>query len=342
MNKAGRCTVMGRIVASSSFVAAALLICLLGISGPSAAQPAQHLADWQSGDYTETLYFDGLTRTYLLHLPPAYTVSQKLPLVIVLHGGYGNAINISNTTGMSTEADRRGFIVVYPNGTGAIPTWHAVHCCGSALFNNIDDVGFIRSLIQSLTATLAIDGHRIYATGLSNGAMLSYRLGAELSDVLAAIAPVAGTIGGQATDASPTVTIRIPDQPVPVIVFHGQLDQNVLYDGGHGTATSGTRVDLSVAQSILFWVQHNGCAPTPQVSVSASGNITTETYTRCRNRADVTLYTIGNQGHAWPGGRDAPLGDEPTHEITATPLIYDFFMQHPRLDQSVFLPLVQR
>lgn len=342
MGKVGRHIILSRCVASGLFMLAALLACLLGVSSSSSAQPAQRLADWQPGDYTQTLYFDGLTRTYLLHLPAAYTTSQELPLVIVLHGGGGNADNISNTTGMSGEADRRSFIVAYPEGTGAIPTWNAAHCCGYALANNIDDVGFMRALIQTLTATLAIDAHRIYAAGFSNGAMLTYRLGAELSDVLASIAPVAGTIGGQATDTSPTVTIRAPDRPVPVIAFHGQLDQHVLYEGGHGTATSGMRVDLSVAQSITFWAQHNGCAPTPQSSVSASGNITTEMYTRCRNQADVTLYTIGNQGHAWPGGHAGPLGDDPTHEITATSLIYDFFMQHPRLDQSVFLPLVQR
>ena len=337
-----RGTILGRCMASSLVVMAALLACRLGISGSSSAQPAQRSAGWQPGDYTQTLYFDGLPRTYLLHIPLAYTTSQALPLVLVLHGGSGNAVNISNTTGMSAEADRRDFIVVYPNGTGAISTWDAVHCCGYALTNDIDDVGFMRALIQTLTATLAIDAHRIYATGLSNGAMLTYRLGAELSDVLAAIAPVAGTIGGQATDTSPTVTIRAPDRPVPLIVFHGQLDQHVVYDGGHGTATSGTRVDLAVAQSITFWVQHNGCAPLPQVNVSASGNITMETYTHCRNQADVTLYTIGNEGHAWPGGRDPLFGDEPTHQITATSLIYDFFMLHPRWDQIVFLPLIHR
>ncbi|CAG0935981.1 hypothetical protein TFLX_04837 [Thermoflexales bacterium] len=342
MSKAGRSIILGRCIASGLFVTAALLACLSSLSGSSSAQPARRSTDWQPGDYTQTLYFDGLTRTYLLHLPTAYTTSQELPLIIVLHGGGGNADNISTTTGMSGEADRRSFIVVYPEGTGAISTWDAVHCCGYALANNIDDVGFIRALIQTLTATLAIDSHRIYAAGFSNGAMLTYRLGADLSDVLAAIAPVAGTIGGQATDASPTVTIRVPDRPMPIIAFHGRLDQNVLYDGGHGTATSGTRVDLAVSQSITFWVQHNGCAPTPQSSVSASANITTETYTHCRNQTDVILYTIGNQGHAWPGGQAGPLGDDPTHEITATSLIYDFFMQHPRLDQSIFLPLVQR
>ena len=127
-----------------------------------------------------------------------------MPLVVVLHGGGGNAENIEEVTGFSEKADEEGFIVVYPDGSGRLDryllTWNAGFCCGYALENNIDDVGFIRALIEYLQEKYAINRNMIYVTGISNGGMMSYRLGAELSDIVAAIAPVAGSIGGQATE----------------------------------------------------------------------------------------------------------------------------------------------
>src|SRR4030042_572429 len=123
-----------------------------------------------------------------------------MPLVIVLHGGGGNAQSTAGMTGMNVKADSSGVIAVYPNGNGRLSdekllTWNAGNCCGYALDNNIDDVAFIRSLIDDLQSKLAIDQSRVYATGISNGGMMSYLLACQLSDKIAAIAPVAGTMG---------------------------------------------------------------------------------------------------------------------------------------------------
>ena len=149
----------------------------------------------------EIFDYNGQSRSYILHLPPSYNGENEMPLVVVLHGGGGNAGNIEKLTGFSEKADKEGFIVVYPDGSGMFDryllTWNTGFCCGYALKNNIDDVGFIRTLIGYLQEKYAINPNMIYVTGISNGGMMSYRLGAELSDIVAAIAPVAGSIGGQ-------------------------------------------------------------------------------------------------------------------------------------------------
>ncbi len=310
------------------FVFVGLLVVLVGLQNCISLVHSQPSAP---EDSQGELSFEGRTRTYILHVPPSYTGQEPWPLVIFLHGGGGNAQGAASTYGLSAEADQEGFIVVYPNGTGVLRdrvlTWNAGHCCGYALENLVNDVGFIRALIDKLQSQLNIDSKRIYATGHSNGAMMAYRLGAELSDVLAAIAPVAGTIGGRVSAASPLVIIPEPSEPVAVVAFHGKLDSHVPYDGGHGPGTSGERIDLSVNQSMLFWVAANRCSPVPEREVSRSGNIIKETYSHCANNADVVLYTVVNGGHAWPG---ATRGERPTQEISATKLLWDFFEQHPK------------
>jgi polyhydroxybutyrate depolymerase len=275
----------------------------------------------------QSLTFDGRIRTYRVHLPSGYNNSDQYPLVIVLHGGMGDTMNIEQSTKMSNKADEEDFIVVYPNGTASLLnmlTWNAGFCCGYAYANDVDDVGFIRALIEQLENNLSIDSHRIYVTGFSNGAMLTYRLGAELSDIVAAIAPVSGSIGGYATRNSPLWTIPEPDYPVPVIAFHGMADTIVPYNGGEPTTELGAFSYLSVNDSISFWVNHNTCSTIPQVNVSESGNIIVDTYTATINNADVVLYTVVNGEHRWPGG---PGG---TQEISATDIIWDFFNDHPK------------
>lgn len=230
-------------------------------------------------------------------------------------------------TDMNSIADEEGFITVYPKGTGRFRnrflTWDAGYCCGYALENNIDDVGFIKALIEELQNTFNIDPSRIYVTGHSNGAMLTYRLGAELSDIIAAIAPVAGSIGGYATENSSLWMIPKPTSPVSVIVIHGKLDDHVPYDGGHGVNTSGTRIDLSVNESIAFWVQHNKCNPIPQVN--ESDGVIQETYSGGQNGTEVVLYTLINGKHWWPGSEK-----DPTKELSATEIIWEFFEAHPK------------
>ncbi len=274
---------------------------------------------------------DGLTRTYLLHLPPAYDGHKPLPLVLVFHGGLGNAQALAGHVGMEAQADEHGFILVYPNGAGRTSralTWNAGYCCGYALEHKIDDVGFVRALLDKLQTELVIDPKRVYAAGISNGAMLVYRLAAELPADFAAVAPIAGTVGGQA-EGGPRVLIPEPSYPVSIIAFHGKEDQNVPYAGGMGKDSVERRVDMSVADSIAFWISADGCDNDPTTETLAEGNVIKDTYINCWSGTNVVLFTIVDGGHEWPGAERGLLDRGPV-ELDATEEMVDFFLSHAK------------
>jgi len=284
-------------------------------------------ATLEPGDYEETIDSGGKTRSYILHIPKGYHGETETALVLVLHGGGGRAEHMIAVTGFNEKADEEGFIAVYPNGTGLLSderllTWNAGYCCGYAMENDIDDAGFMRALIEKLDGELAIDGARVYATGISNGGMMSYRLGVELSDKIAAIAPVAG--------AMPVLEAQ-PKSPVSVIIFNGTADEHVLYEGGAPIKTidRNPRVDKPVSYAVDYWVEHNGCS---DIAVKETeGSIIKETYGGGRDGSEVILYSVVGGKHAWPGGVTAWLGgDTPTHEIDATDLMWEFFKAHPK------------
>ena len=281
--------------------------------------------EMKPGDHELSLHVGGRERSYLLHLPPSYDGKRPVPLVIVLHGGGGNAQTTVRMTGFSENSDKAGFVVAYPNGSGRLKTrlltWNAGNCCGYALDENVDDVGFIHALIDELVRTRTVDPKRVYATGISNGGMMAYRLACEMSDKIAAIGPVAGALNVENCQ---------PAGAVSVIIFHGTDDQHVLYNGGEPVRRADThvRVDKAVSYAVSFWVKHDGCTETPQRS--ETGSIGTEIYSGGRDGAEVAVYTVKGGGHAWPGGKAYLLGPEPTREISATELMWDFFVRHPK------------
>jgi polyhydroxybutyrate depolymerase len=236
---------------------------------------------------------------------------------------------------MDADADEYGFIVAYPDGSGPFNerlfTFNVGHCCGYAFENQTDDVAFISLLIDRLVEHYAIDPQRIYIAGISNGGMMAYRAGAELADKVAAIAPIAASIGGQVNADSLTFTPPEPTSPVAVMAFHGMQDQHVLYEGGLSPmAVIDGRIDLSVEESIGFWIAANGCDPLPTTEELADGNILIETHTDCEGGADVVLVTIVDGGHAWPGARERLVGDDPTQDISANQMMLEFFLAHPK------------
>jgi len=276
-------------------------------------------------DLIRTLDHGGRSRTYILHVPPTYDLSHPVPLVLSLHGGGGNAENQRRLSGFNRLADEHGFIVVYPNGTGrfrnVLLTWNGGTCCGYAQENNVDDVGFIRALVAELQREYAVDPRRIYVTGFSNGGILAYRLACEASDLIAAIAPVAGTL-----NCAPCQ----PTHPVSVIHFHGTDDARLPYEGGVGR-DSLVGVDFtSVRESVEFWVALNGCDPEPQTKTFA--DVQHQVWSGCRDGTAVELYTIVGGKHAWPGSAGPAWagGDEPTPTISASKLIWEFFSAHPK------------
>jgi polyhydroxybutyrate depolymerase len=278
-----------------------------------------------SADVTGTLIHDGIERTYILHIPSSYDESKPVPLVVALHGGGGNAEHQRRVSGFNQLADEQGFIVVYPNGTGRfnniLLTWNGGTCCEYAVENQTDDTGFIRALIAELESKFNIDPKRIYATGMSNGAIMSYRLACEAADLFAAIAPVSGT---QNLDTCQ------PSEPVSVIHFHGTADEQLPYDGGVG-AKSTTGVNyVSVSDTLAFWILRDNCPS--RAGIEQNGDVTHLTYSPCDASTSVELYKIEGGGHAWPGA-DGPGwvgGDEPTQSISATRLIWEFFTAHPK------------
>jgi polyhydroxybutyrate depolymerase len=281
------------------------------------------------GTHDLGLKHDGRDRTYLLHVPPQYDGTKALPLVMFFHGGMGTAKHGEKNYGWSEKADKEGFFVVYANGTGSIQTWNAMHGCGSAFKNKVDDVGFVKVLLQELNTKVKVDPKRVYSTGMSNGAMLTHRLAAELSELIAAT----GAIGGKENSEAPEKRIPAPQNPVPMIIIHGKEDQNVRYEGGQTNAgAEKERFDLSVADAVAFWTKANGCAATATKEVSKDGNIIKESYAS-ESGADVVLYTIVDGGHAWPGSTSRARfkrNSGNASNFSATDAAWEFFASHPK------------
>ncbi len=267
----------------------------------------------------------GLPRSYILHVPSGYDGHRPVPLVFDFHGGLGNALTQMRTSNFNPLADDKGFMVVYPNGTGLLEdkllTWNGGTCCGYATRNNIDDVGFVRRIVGDLESLYRIDPKRIYSTGLSNGGIMSQRLACDASDLFAAIAPVSGTLNDPGCQ---------PAEPVSIIEFHGTADQHVPYNGGYGDKSLADVAFVSVKDTVRAWVKFDHCSTAAQTA--AFTNIRHDIYSNCADGVSVELYTILGGGHDWPGGNGPawPGGDQPTHSISATNLMWDFFSAHPK------------
>jgi len=265
------------------------------------------------------LTFGGLERSYRLVIPPRLP-KGRVPVVVVLHGGFGTAEGALQQGGWVEAATRGNFVVVAPEGTTR--SWNAGVCCGPPVRRGVDDVGFVLAVLDELGRDLPVDGDRVYATGISNGGMLAYRLACDASDRFAAIAPVSATL---VTDGcSPTA-------PVSILHIHGLVDGNVPFDGGLPTKSfqPNPPVYRPVRESLDVFVQADACRPTPRVRTR--GVVTTERWRGCTGRSAVELVTIADGGHSWPGGQQmARVLDPPSSALDATATIVDFFAAHPR------------
>jgi polyhydroxybutyrate depolymerase len=277
-------------------------------------------------DDRQTIQVGDTTRSYVVRAPTLQP-NSRVPLVIVLHGGGGNAANAEKMTGFTDKARKENFIVVYPEGSGRLRrgllTWNAGHCCGYAMENKVDDVAFINALIDDLSERYPIDDKRIYVTGMSNGAMMSHRLGIELSHRIAAIAPVVGTVFGDE---------RKPAQPVAALMINGLLDDNVPFAGGAGGGRGKDTWDGVPAKPTLdqgmFWAKANGCAT--EATKQEFGQQIKYRY-KCPAGRDVELIALKDNGHAWPGGeKGSRRGDKPSESLNATDVIWEFFKTHPK------------
>ena len=271
----------------------------------------------------------GRKRTYRLYVPPTVRRELPAPLVLVFHGGGGQGPSMERLTGFDDLAEREKFVVAYPDAVGA--HWNDgrdVQTFDSQR-EGIDDVAFVATLIEAISAVHAIDPRRVYATGISNGAIFSNFLGARLADRIAAIAPVAGGL------AEPIRSGFRPSRPVSALVINGTEDPLVPYAGGAVSKTHG-RV-LGAEETARMWGEADGCRPdgsrdAPTAAVEGCRTLRTR-WGGGRDGTEVVLDTIEGGGHTWPGGpqylprlvigRACPQPD-------ATKEIWNFFRAHPR------------
>lgn len=344
MTKTALASVCSQACTVATLAIQAVSLCLLTgalLSPPAAAQARE--AAWPGpGTHTLSLRHGGREREALVHLPPALQQlrpGQPLPLLMAFHGGGGSmSLQAGPAYGLREKADAAGFIAVFPNGTGAVraggalATWNAGSCCRRARDEGVDDVGYVRALLAEVQRRLppgSVDTQRIYATGMSNGAMMAYHLACEAADLFAGIAAVAGT------DSTLHCS---PARPVRVLHIHALDDTHVLYEGGAGPDAFRDRSKVSdfrsVPATVSAWARLNQCSPRTETVLRVPGAHCLR-HEDCAAGGAVQLCTTDSGGHSWPGGPGrglrqrlaAQAGGGPSQAISATDLMWDFFSQ---------------
>jgi len=298
-------------------------------------KPTRTLKMVQPGNHSLSIKVDNLERHYIVHVPKGYDTQKSISVVMMFHGGGGTGTAAMNETRWAEKSDQSGFIAVFPEASRpnmSIPanfrtnpqTWND----GSGRFQSgVDDVKFVNNLIDDLGTRFKIDHKRIYATGFSNGASMSFHLGVHLSKRLAAIAPVSGALW---TD-DPR-----PKRPISLFYLTGKQDPLNPLDGGIprlaiGGRGLGGRTKPPVKEHIQKWVKALNCSKEPQTIYDRDGVIGLR-YGHGNQGTEVVYYTVDEMGHTWPGGMsilpEAWVG-KLTDKIKANDLIWDFFQKHP-------------
>lgn len=280
---------------------------------------------------------EGITRRYLVTIPPDLRHNERVPLVVMFHGGGGQGAAAAKETGWPVKAMQEHFIVVFPEGTGPDPEargsflrnpqiWHDVSGRFTSRDRQWNDVQFVDRMLDELVVDYPVDPARIYATGFSNGASMTFRVGVELSARFAAVAPVAGAFWLK----NPS-----PARPVPMLYITGENDPLNPMEGGIPTTANGREMGQGVpkqpvADSINRWVAMIGCPPEAE-RITAPEGVTALRYGPCTDGSEVRYYTIAGCGHTWPGGTSllpARVVGPATDLLNATDLIWDFFTEY--------------
>ncbi|MBU1705982.1 hypothetical protein KKG19_04650 [Patescibacteria group bacterium] len=292
------------------------------------------------GDYTYKISVGSMRREYVVHVPTLYNEDHPSAVVIMFHGGGGTAQDAITETGWNKKADRGGFLAVFPEGSRQDPdnpasfsnnpqTWNdgSNRPTVGAVRREIDDVRFVSALIDDLIARFNVDERRIYATGFSNGASMTFRVGRELSGRLAAIAPTAG---------SDWLEKRPIGRPISLLYMTGTADPLNPIDGGEifiGQTSYG--IKPPVQQTIQKWVQMLSCPADSSVIYNSDGVIGMA-YSPCMEGSEVVFYTIDGMGHWWPGWIPPDsypswlmnIFGNPSDKIQGTDVIWEFFQMH--------------
>jgi polyhydroxybutyrate depolymerase len=288
-----------------------------------------------AGTHDRELFVGPNRRAFRLVVPSCIDREPDTPrpLVLVLHPGRTHGLQIEQLTGFSALAEREGFLVAYPDGSGNDSrnlTWNAGLCCGQALEREAEDTRFLHELIDKLPRWVPLDVERVYVCGLSNGGMMAQRLAIESPGLLAAVASVAGPLMTEAA--------AIPE-PLPFWYCHGTADPMISFDGGPGPNAIQALAYRSVAETLAAWLAVNQSQPPVRTELPAAA----DDITRCTidqraapasgGGAETIFVTIENGGHTWPG-HPPPSGSPAGHctqAFDATAAIWTFFQRHERM-----------
>jgi polyhydroxybutyrate depolymerase len=313
----------------------AVIIFTAGCSGPAATNTTTTTTTtttYPSGDHTASLFWDGQNRNYIYHIPTGADSSKSMPIVFALHGGGGDAEQMVKLThgGFNTLADRDGFFVIYPSALDGKWNDHR-----DPAFSQSDDVGFISELIDEFIQNYHVDSHRVYVTGMSNGSQMTMCLARELTDRIAAVAPVAYSMSEKAA------ALPVGTEPISVLVMTGTVDPLIPWLGGNANDMEGERMlgpILSVPATVDVLTAFNHCNLTPAVTWIPDNDphdgtrVRVEDYTGGKNGTEVVLYQIIGGGHTWPVSYQynvAVLG-KTCRDIDANEVIWAFFQKHSR------------
>ena len=265
---------------------------------------------------------DGRERSYRLHVPESVG-DEPVALLVALHGGGGSADQFAGEDGLEALADEEGFVVVHAEGISQrverLHTWNAGNCCGAAVEEDVDDVAYIRAVVEEVSAAVPIDPDQVFAIGHSNGGMMAYRLACEAADVFAAVGLQAGALGIETCD---------PAAPVSLIHVHGTADPNVPLEGGVGSGVAGVAF-RPTQESLDAVMAPQGCDDEPvEATDQPEPGVSTSTWS-CPDGVEVQLALVDGGEHGWFGGSRSGRRDDPV-TVDSSALIWDFLSQHPR------------
>lgn len=278
----------------------------------------------------------GYTRGYRVYTPQNLEKTKKYPLLVLLHGGGGTGKGMPKLTrgGFEKLADEKGAILAYPDGIDKNWNDYRADKSRKAQRENIDDVAFISAMVDEIRKSYPVDPAKVYAAGISNGAMMSYTLACRAAGRFAAIAPVAGAMPENLVPACS------PSRAVPVLIISGTKDKLVHWEGGYVTGPFGRKKlgrTISVEKSRDFWLEKNSCDAAKRETseldfdLKDDTSISREVYSSCAGGGAVEFLKITGGGHTWPGGLqylpELIIG-KTSGEIDANTEIWNFFMKH--------------
>lgn len=281
------------------------------------------------GRFTLTIKSGDFDRVAHIHIPAGYKPDMKPPLVLLLHGAGGNGPGILDKDEWATKADKEGFVAVAPDGLPALPRMPPNFRTNPALWNSgqlrpnspraaIDDVAYIRRLLDELKEKVPYDETRVFCAGHSNGGGMTFRLACELSERFAAAGVVAGM-----NDSIDTK----PKKPLPMLYIVGTKDLLTPIDGGEVKLPWGHRQNVPVAEMLAAWAKVMGCETEPK-TISDKDGVKTVEYAAKPGGAKLSVIYIEGQGHNWPGGTSAlpeSMVGPSTNKLDATDALWDFF-----------------